>query len=85
MLQHQTSNAPCVHAVHHQVKLSGALSKEHMEEKCRLTNYLKNIGKQDELLGRPCSVRQVAEERPGQEAAQAERWQGQTQEVRCCI
>lgn len=39
---------------------------------CRLTNYLKKVGKQDDLLGGPCPVRPVAEQRSRQEAAQAE-------------
>lgn len=38
-----------------------------------LTNYLKKVGKQDDLLGGPRSVRPVAKQRSRQEAAQAER------------
>lgn len=47
----------------------------------RLTYYLKQVGKQDDVLGRPRPVRPVAEQRPGQEAAEAERRQDQTQKV----
>lgn len=47
----------------------------------RLTDDLKQVGKQDDLLGRPRPVRPVAEQRPGQEAAEAERRQDQTQKV----
>lgn len=50
-----------------------------------LTNYLEKVGKQDDLLGGPRSVGPVAEQRPRQEAREAERRQGQTQEVRRCI
>lgn len=47
----------------------------------RLTDDLKQVGKQDDLLGRLRPVRPVAEQRPGQEAAEAERRQDQTQKV----
>lgn len=37
-----------------------------------LTSYLKKVGKQDDLLGGPCSVGPVAKQRTRQEATQAE-------------
>lgn len=57
-------------------------SVDTFSELCRrLTDDLKQVGKQDDLLGRPRPVRPVAEQRPGQEAAEAERRQDQTQKV----
>lgn len=47
----------------------------------QLTNYFKEVRKQDDLFGGLCSVRPMAEQRSYQEATQAERWQTQTQEV----
>lgn len=47
----------------------------------RLTNDLKQVGKQDDILGGSRPVRPVAKQRAGQEAAEAERRQDQTQKV----
>lgn len=47
----------------------------------RLTDDLKQVGKQDDILGGPRPVGPVAEQRAGQEATEAERRQDQTQEV----
>lgn len=38
------------------------------------TDNLEAIGKQDDVLGSPRFVRQVAKQGPGEQAAQAERW-----------
>lgn len=46
-----------------------------------LTDDLKQVCKQDDILSGPRPVRPVAEQRAGQEAAEAERRQDQTQEV----
>ena len=63
----------------------GGVSKEKTSGGEGQTDYLKEVGEQDDLLGGLCSVGPVAEQRPRQEATQAESRQGQTQEVRRCI
>lgn len=49
---------------------------------CQLTGDLKQVGEKDDGLGRPAAVRPEPEQRAGEEPAQAEGGQTQTQEVR---
>lgn len=51
----------------------------------RPTDYFKKVSKQEDFLGGPGLVGPVAKQRPRDQATQAERRQGQTQEVRSCI
>lgn len=71
--------------IHTKKATTTLLSLRYMTAESGLTHDLESVGKQDDFLGGSSCVGPVTEQRPREETAEAERRQGQTQEVRGCV